>query len=286
VILVKFNQFTAGISGVKNFAGRIAVVTGAGSGIGRATAVALAEEGATVAVTDVNPQSAGETVSIISDRGHEAHAFTLDVSDPGQIVQVAQQLQECMGVPAVLVNNAGIAVGGYFLDMSPETWQRIIAINLMGVIHCSRAFIPAMVASGQAGHVVNISSMLGYTQARGVSAYCTTKFGVLGFSESLRAELVDHGIGVSAICPGMIRTNIINSGVLESPDADIEEKRKTIDAMYEKRNYPPEKVAQAIISAIRRNRAVVPVAPEAWAAYYARRWVPWLVRWQARKDIV
>lgn len=271
---------------MRNFAGKTAVVTGAGSGIGRATAEALAEQGATVAVTDVDPQSAGETARIINDRGLEARAFTLDVSDPDKIAKAAQQIRESVGVPAVLINNAGIAVGGYFLDMSPEIWQRIIAINLMGVIHCTRAFIPAMAASGQPGHVVNISSMLGYTQARGVSAYCTTKFGVLGFSESLRAELVDHGIGVTAICPGMIRTNIINSGVLESPDEDIEEKRKTIDAMYEKRNYPPEKVARAIIKAIRRNRAVVPVAPEAWAAYYARRWLPWLVRWQANKDIV
>lgn len=271
---------------MKKFNGKIAVVTGAGSGIGRATALALAGEGALVVVTDMNSETAGETVKMIIDKGQQARFFMLDVTDIDQIRRLSVQVEDTIGTPSVLVNNAGIGVASYFMDTSLESWEQVIAINLMGVVHCCRAFVPGMVASGAPGHIVNIASMLGYTQARGVSAYCATKFGVLGFSECLRAELCDHGIGVSAICPGMIRTNIINTSVLESSDDDIEEKRDAIVNLFEKRNYPPEGVARAIIKAIRKNRAVVPVATEAWLTYYAKRWAPWLVRSLARKDVV
>jgi NAD(P)-dependent dehydrogenase (short-subunit alcohol dehydrogenase family) len=271
---------------MRNIEGKTALVTGAGSGIGRATALALADAGLRVAVSDIDAESAGDTAETIRSGGQEAQAFTLDVSIPEQLEEVADRIKQSMGSPSILVNNAGIAVGGYFLDCSEESWHRIISINLMGVIHCCRVFVPLMVDSGQPGHVVNISSMLGYTGARGASAYCATKFGVLGFSESLRAEMAEHDVGVSTICPGMVRTNIINNGILESQEYDVEEKRAAIDALYERRNYSPDRVAKAIIGSIRRNRAVAPVTPEAWLAYYLKRWAPWLVGWFARRDLV
>ena len=256
---------------MKELAGKIAVVTGAGSGIGRATAQALADGGMRVAVTDLRMGSARETTAGIESRGGKARAFALDV------LGAAEEIRSAMGAPSVMVNNAGIAVGGPFLDTSYRSWQEIIAVNLLGVVHCCRAFLPHMVAGGAGGHVVNIASMLGYTGIRGAGAYCATKFGVLGFSESLRAELVDHGIGVSTICPGMISTNIIHAGILESSTEDVEARRSEIQALYEKRNFPPERVAAAVVSAIRRNRAVVPVAAEAWLAYYLKRWAPGLL---------
>jgi NAD(P)-dependent dehydrogenase (short-subunit alcohol dehydrogenase family) len=271
---------------LKDIAGRIAVVTGGGSGIGRATALALAEQGARVAVTDLRAASAEATAGMIRVRGGESRAYALDVADTAQIREGSGRIQEELGIPSLLVNNAGIAVGGYFMDTSEDSWQSIMSVNLMGVIQCCREFIPAMVGSGRTGHVVNIASMLGYTGMRGVTAYCTTKFGVMGFSESLRAEMVDHGIGVSAICPGMIRTNIIHAGILESSSEDVEVRRQQINALYEKRNYPPDKVARAVLSAIRRNRAVVPVTPEARFAYYLKRWLPGVVGWLARRDMV
>ena len=271
---------------MKNIKGSIAAVTGAGSGIGRATALALAAEGARVAVTDLRLDSARQTADLIVASGGEARAWAMDVADPGQVRATLAQIQHELGNPSLLVNNAGIAVGGLFLDTSQESWQKIMSINLLGVVHCCQAFLPVMVLAGKPGHVVNIASMLGYTGMRGVSAYCATKFGVMGFSESLRAEMREHAIGVSAICPGMIRTNIISAGILESADLDVEAKRKEIDALYEKRDYPPEKVARAVLSAIRRNRAVVPVAPEAWAAYYLKRWLPGVAGWLARKELV
>lgn len=262
------------------------MVTGAGSGIGRATAQALAALGARVAVTDVCADRARETTASISERSGVARAFAMDVADPGSVFGVAGEIRQALGTPSLLVNNAGIAVGGRFLDTSLQNWQRIVSINLMGVVHCCQAFVPAMVSAGQGGHVVNIASMLGYTGMRGVSAYCATKFGVAGFSESLRAELRDHGIGVSTICPGIIRTNIISAGILESATEDVEAKRQAIERIYARRNYPPEKVARAVVSAIRRNRALVPVTPEAWLAWYAKRWAPWLVAWLARREPV
>lgn len=264
----------------------IAVVTGAGSGIGRATALALATKGAVVAVTDLDESSAGETASLIHTAGGNAKVFAMDVSNPDSISETSGDIRQQLGCPAILVNNAGIAVGAHFLDTSGENWERIIAINLMGVIHCCRAFIPAMVASGEPGHIVNVSSMLGYMGARGVSAYCTTKFGVLGFGESLRAELCDHGIGVSTICPGMIRTNIIANGELVSPNQDVDKKRKAIEALYDKRNYPPERVADAIVRAIHRNRAVVPVTAEARLSYYLKRWTPGLLGWMNQREVI
>jgi len=271
---------------MKQIEGQVALVTGAGSGIGRATAFALAAEGARVAVTDCALESARDCARNIERRGGQARAFLLDVADVRQLDVALEQIRDELGDPAILVNNAGIAVGGYFLDTSLESWHKIVSVNLMGVVHCCRAIIPGMLAAGRSGHVVNIASMLGYSSMQGVTAYCATKYGVVGFSECLRAELAGQGIGVSTICPGMIRTNIINEGILESSTEDVEARRREIDALYEKRNYPPEKVARAVISAIRRNRALVPVAPEAWIAYYGKRWLPGLMARLARRELV
>lgn len=271
---------------MKQIAGTVAVVTGAGSGIGKAAALALAGQGARVAVTDLRYDGACATTAAITEVGGEAQPYGLDVSDPEQVQAVFGKIRGEVGPPSILVNNAGIAVGGYFADTSLSSWQRIVSVNLMGVVHCCQALVPEMVSAGRPGHVVNIASMLGYVGMQGVTAYCATKFGVVGFSECLRAELAGRGIGVSAVCPGMIRTNIINAGILESSAEDVEARRREIDALYEKRNYPPEKVARAVLSAIRRNRAVMPVTPEAWFAYYGQRWWPGLMRWLARREML
>jgi NAD(P)-dependent dehydrogenase (short-subunit alcohol dehydrogenase family) len=268
---------------MKNLNGRVAVVTGAGSGIGRATALALAAEGARVAATDLNEALAAETAASIRRTGGEARAFPLDVSEPARIAETAVAVISELGVPAVLVNNAGIAVGGTFLDLSAESWQRILAVNLMGVVHCCRTFLPAMVEAGAPAHVVNVSSMLGYTPMRGLSAYCATKYGVIGFSECLRAELSEHGIGVSVVCPGMVRTNIVQAARLESRGGDLEPRRAAVEALYARRNYPPERVARAVLRAIRRNPSLQPVTPEAWLAWYAKRWTPGIVGWLAAR---
>jgi len=271
---------------MKQLQNKLALVTGAGSGIGQATALALADAGARVMVTDLREQSARATADQIRARGQWAESRPLDVTSPPELKELAADMEQTIGAPDILVNNAGIAVAGLFLDVSMENFNKLMAINLMGVVNGCHAFLPGMVRGGRKAHVVNIASMAAYTSARRMSAYCTSKFAVLGFSECLRAEMAPHGIGVSAICPGMIKTNIVNAGIFEAPDLDIEEKRKDIDALYQKRNYSPEKVARKIVGAVRRNRAVVPITPEAWIAYYAKRWAPWVISRLARRDLV
>ena len=270
---------------MKQLQNRLALVTGAGSGIGRATALALAEEGVRVIVTDLLEQSANDTAAQIRSRGHWAEARQLDVADLDQMKQLALELEQGPGSPDILVNNAGIAVAGLFLDVSMQNFRKIVEINMMGVINGCYAFLPAMVRNGRPAHIVNIASMAAYVSAVRMTAYCTTKSAVLGFSECLRAEMVSHGIGVSAICPGVIKTNIVDSGIFEASDVDVEQKRKDIVALYEKRNYSPEKVARAIIRAVKKNRAVAPVTPEAWVTYYLKRWTPWVISWLARRDL-
>jgi len=271
---------------MKHLVNKLALVTGAGSGIGRATALALAEEGARVIVTDLNEPSADATAEQIRSKNQWAEAYQLDVTDMDRMVDMGRDVEQAQGPLDILVNNAGIAVAGLFVDVSIENFRKVMDINMMGVVNGCHAFLPAMVARGQEAHVVNIASMAGYIGVGRMTAYCTTKFAVLGFSECLRAEMAAHGIGVSAICPGMIKTNIVNAGIFEAPDLDIEEKRKDIDALYQKRNYSPEKVARKIIGAVRKNRAVVPITPEAWVSYYIKRWAPWVISRLAQRDLV
>jgi NAD(P)-dependent dehydrogenase (short-subunit alcohol dehydrogenase family) len=271
---------------MKNIQNKLALVTGAGSGIGRATAIALAEEGARVLVTDLVEQSADSTAAQIRGRDLWAESYQLDVTDADRMVDIAHEVGQAQGPLDILVNNAGIAVAGLFVDVSPENFKKVVDINMMGVVNGCHAFLPAMVERGREAHVVNIASMAGYVGVGKMTAYCTTKFAVLGFSECLRAEMAAHGIGVSAICPGLIRTNIVQSGILESRELNVEEKRIEIESLLVKRNYPPERVGKAIVKAIRRNRAVAPVTPEARVLYYAKRWSPWVVSWLARRELV
>ncbi len=144
-----------------------------------------------------------------------------------------------------------------------------------------------MVARGSGGHVVNVASAAGYLASEGLAAYCTTKFGVLGLSESLHDELGRHGIGVTCICPGLINTPITRNAVLRGPAAGHPEARGQMVQLYERRNYGPERVAKNILRAVQRNRLVAPVSPEAWIFYYLKRWVPGLVRaftaWTGRR---
>ena len=271
---------------MKSLNGKIAVVTGAGSGIGQATALALAAQGARVVVTDISESTAQTTADLIRSQSQSAEAYKLDVADYAQMQAVATRVQQDIGVPSIVVNNAGIAVAGSLLDCSLENWEKVVSINLMGVVHGCKAFLPAMVKSNSPGHIVNIASMAGFSGVAKLGAYTATKFAIVGFSESLRAEMSAHQIGVSAICPGLISTNIVSAGIFESSEVDVEEKRRAINALYSRRNYTPDRVAKVILKAIRKNRAVVPVTTEAWLVYYSKRWIPWLPRWLAGKDFL
>ncbi|MBJ8344779.1 SDR family oxidoreductase [Antrihabitans sp. YC2-6] len=269
------------------FDDQLLVITGAGSGIGRATALAFARAGAEVVLSDVNLASAKETAALIAEQGGLAHAYQLDVGDADAIQKHADVVVEKHGVPDVLVNNAGVGQAGRFLDTPPAEFERVLDINLYGVVNGCRAFGSKMAERGLGGHIVNLSSMAAYSPQQGFSAYSTSKSAVFMFSDCLRAELAGAGIGVSTICPGIVHTNIVAtttfSGVSKAEEA---KKQERFDRLYRMRRYGPEKVARQIVKAVQKNRAIVPVTPEAHLQYHANRIAPAITRFAAgRADI-
>jgi short-subunit dehydrogenase len=179
-------------------------------------------------------------------------------------------------VADVLVNNAGVGLYGGFLHTSLEDWKWLVDTNFWGVVHGCHFFLPSMVERGTGGHVVNVASAAGYVNSAPLCAYGTTKFAVMGLSEALRDECAAHDIGVSVVCPGFVDTPIVEHmrvrGV-QQPEA----LRDQVRAWYRKRDLKPERVASAVLSALKRDRALVPVAPEAWALYALKRLTPGLL---------
>jgi NAD(P)-dependent dehydrogenase (short-subunit alcohol dehydrogenase family) len=252
------------------FHNKLALITGAGSGIGRATALKFAELGAKLVICDLNRATLEETKLLLGNKADIATIEIADVSDWQAMQQLAERVHQQYGALDILVNNAGVASAGRFLDTPIEDWQWLIGINLMGVVHGCKAFGQKM-AEQKSGHIVNIASAAGFYAAPEMSAYAATKHAVMGLSESLRIELAEHHIGVSAICPGVINTNIVKT---MRAHGEISQSQDKVVELYRKRNYGPEHVADAIVSAIVHNRAVVPVSPEAWALYAGKRFIP------------
>ncbi|MEU9040214.1 MULTISPECIES: SDR family oxidoreductase [unclassified Kitasatospora] len=266
--------------------GRLVVVTGGGSGIGRATALAFAEEGARVVVCDLDLAAAERTAELASLIGPAAHAYRVDVSDGAAVDAFAQAVAAEHGVPDVVVNNAGIGHSGTFLQTTEKEWQRVLDVNLWGVIHGCRAFGTLMADRGQGGHIVNISSAAAYLPSKALTAYATSKAAVFMLSDCLRAEFVGHGIGVSTICPGIVNTNITRTSTFSATTvAEQSAKQARAAKLYARRGFPPEKVATAILAAVRTGKPVVPVTPEAKAARFLSRLSPGLLRLAARLNV-
>ncbi|QNP71665.1 SDR family oxidoreductase [Streptomyces roseirectus] len=279
---------TVAASGVhaERFAGQLVLVTGAGSGIGRATAFAFAEAGARVIAVDRDAESATRTAELARLVGaREAWAEAVDVSDEAAMDELAAKVRQSYGVVDVLVNNAGVGLSGSFFDTSTEDWRRVLDVNLWGVIHGCRLFGRHMVERGEGGHIVNVASAAAYQPSRLLPAYGASKAAVLMLSESLRAELAGKGIGVSAICPGLVNTGITSTTTFVGVDAGEQERRRASSArLYGRRNYPPEKVADAIVRAVVRDEAVVPVTAEAKGSRLLSRLSPRVLRALARYE--
>lgn len=256
----------------RDLSGRWVGVTGAASGIGEAIAVAAAQRGAHLAICDLDPGRLDSVSQRLARRGTEVVATVVDVSERDSVQRFADAVHERVDALDILVNNAGVTLAASALETSEADWEWVLGVDLMGVIHGCSAFAPAMRDRGQGGHVVNISSMDGIAAMEGFAAYSTAKFAVMGYSESLRAELANHGIGVSAICPGPIRTSL----VAEMPERGRFAGRygDRIRRENREKGVPAERVARAVMTSVARNRAVCPVTPLAWMTFYMKRLAP------------
>ncbi len=248
-------------------ADKTVVVTGAGSGIGRATALAFAQQGARIAACDVDQARLDALSAELG--GRVLVVQKVDVSDRAQMSAFADAVHAQVPAADVVVNNAGVAVGGSFLDTSLDDIDWLLGINLRGVIHGCHFFVPRMVER-RSGHVVNISSIFGIYPAPNVTAYVASKFAVLGFSQSLRTELAPHQVGVTAICPGMIATSIVADGRMAG---EIGDRRASMVERF-KKGTPPSRVAEAILDAVRTNPAVRTVGRDAWVVHQLTKLAP------------
>ncbi len=255
--------------GIKDFKNKVVVITGAGSGIGRATALAFAREGALVVIADKDEQRLIDVKKEIESLGAKAFIKQTDVSDKSQVEMLAQFVLKEFGRVDILHNNAGVSVGGKIEDTSLEDWAWLLGINLWGVIYGVHYFLPSMIKQGY-GHIVNTSSVLGLAATPATGTYSTAKFAITGLSEALRSEVHKHGIGVTTICPGLINTRIVADGRINTR-GDSRSRRENVVAYFKNHGKPPELVAKAVLKAVRKNRAVVPVGMDAWMYWCIKR---------------
>jgi short-subunit dehydrogenase len=255
---------------MKNLSGRVVAITGAGSGIGRATALAFAERGCDVAVIDVSAEPAEETVRLVRAAGRRASAHTVDVRDGDAVESAAAEVVSAHGACHVVVANAGVTSAGEFTAESVEDLHWIVDVNVWGVVHTVRAFLPALLDADE-GHVVTLSSMVGLLGLPHNVSYSLTKGAVRSFSEALRAELVTTGVGVTVVFPGAIHTNITESARGNQAGRLAEMGRSRLAPVVMR---PPSSVARAIVRGVERNRARVVVGPDAHAVSALTRLLP------------
>ncbi len=261
--------------GVQQLRGALVLVTGAASGIGRATAVLLADHGARVLLVDRDEAALARAAESI--RG--SRSLQCDVSDVDAMERLAAEVLDSDGVPDVVINNAGIAIAGPFLQTGDAEWRRIVDINLLGVVHGCRLFGRAMVQRGEGGQIVNTASAAAFMPSKSLPAYSATKAAVLMLSQCLRAELVPSGIGVTAVCPGFIATNITRAAqYVGRPEVDQDRVREQLTRLYERRNFTPEMVAAEIVAAIGSDLAVAAITPEAKLMRTLSRFAPRLTQ--------
>ncbi|WP_234003850.1 SDR family oxidoreductase [Nocardiopsis sp. SBT366] len=263
------------------FAGQIAVITGAGSGIGRCLAFELAERGARIVAVDVDGPAAERTAALCSVVTPGSGARRVDVTDAAAMDALASWVREEYGVPDMVVNNAGIGVAGPFLEATSEDLERVVDVNLWGVINGVRAFAPMMVEGGGGGRIVNTASAASYLPSRLYGAYSATKAAVLALSRSLRGELSGRGVSVTAVCPGLIDTGIVSSARV-SGLGEVSRTKDRLNRLYRLRGYTPQRAARRIADAVESDPEIVPVTSEAHIGLALSRIAPAAVRGYAR----
>jgi len=258
---------------MKSFVGKVAAITGAGSGIGQATAIALAKEGCHLAISDISQKSLEDTVELLAGYSVKVSTHVVDVSDRKAVYQYADDVVAAHGKVNMIMNNAGVGLGETVEKMSYEDFEWLMNINFWGVVYGTKAFLPHLKQTGE-GHIINISSIFGIIGVPTQSAYNAAKFAVRGFTESLREELEIERCGVSAtsVHPGGVKTNIAKNSRMGDLDMGSKE---DISELFDKiAMTTPESAARIILTGVRKNRRRVLVGADAAVMDTAQRLIP------------
>ena len=251
------------------FKGKVAVVTGGASGIGRATALEFAKAGADIVIVDVNEQRMAEVRTEVEALGRRALTVRCDVARYDEVISMSKRAMEFAGGIDILMNNAGVMLRGFAVTLEPSDWAWILGVNLYGVIHCTRAFLPQMIKRGT-GYIINTSSIGGLIGGQPFAiGYSTSKFAVTAFSEVLYKYLKPKGIGVSLLCPGLIRTNLPENVRYVGKDTQalgyLPEIPKGAGAME------PEEVGRMVVDAINESKFLILTHPARFMEMMKRR---------------
>src|SRR3954468_1844496 len=256
---------------VRELRGKRCIVTGAASGIGRATAVAAARAGAAVVLTDIDADGLAATSERIGAQGGTVlHSAAADVSDYDAVRALAEEVHAAHGSMDVVMNVAGISTWGTVERLEHEHWRRQIDVNLMGPIHVIECFVPPMIEAGRGGHLVNVSSAAGLFGFPWHAAYSAAKFGLRGVSEVLRFDLRKHRIGVSLVCPGGVDTGLVNTIDMVGVDRDNPRIARQINH-FRKRATSAEDAAEAILEGVRRGRYMVYTSRDVRFGFWVQR---------------
>ena len=247
---------------MENVQNKVAVVTGAASGIGLGMVRALTGAGVNVAMLDIEQQALTNARGEFETANVDVQPFTCDVSDRGQVRDVAEAVRSHFGRVDIVCNNAGVAAGGPIEDTTDDDWDWVLGVNLHGVINGMRAYAPIMKAGGEGGHFVNTASILGHWAGARMAIYCASKYAVVAISESAREDLAPHDIGVSALCPGMIDTRILRSernrpASLPTSSAGLFEGRAEVERRFAEDGLNPDVVGEQVLDGIRKNKAFI-----------------------------
>jgi NAD(P)-dependent dehydrogenase (short-subunit alcohol dehydrogenase family) len=250
---------------------KLVLITGAASGIGRATAAAAARKGARVLITDINDAPLQEAAeSIRAGGGRVEYATALDVSDHAAVAAMADEIHSAHGSVDVIMNVAGIAIWGTVETLAHEQWRRVVDVNLMGPIHVIESFVPPMIAAGRGGHLVNVSSAAGLFGLPWHAPYSAAKFGLRGVSEVLRFDLRRHGINVSLVCPGAVDTGLVNTLEIAGIDRTSPTLQK-FTARFRHRAATPEQAAERILDGVERDRYWIYTSRDIRVAHFLQR---------------
>jgi NAD(P)-dependent dehydrogenase (short-subunit alcohol dehydrogenase family) len=261
------------------FAGKRCFLTGAASGIGRATALKLAAEGAELFLTDRNAEGLAQTVADVRALGAEVPAHrALDIADYDQVAAFGADIHSAHPSMDLVMNIAGVSAWGTVSQLEHRHWESMVSINLMGPIHVIETFVPPMVLAGNGGHLVNVSSAAGLVALPWHAAYSASKYGLRGVSEVLRFDLARHRIGVSVVVPGAVKTPLVQTVEIAGVDRDNPQVRKWVDR-FGGHAVSPEVVADKMLRGVTRNRYLIYTSNDIRALYAFKRlaWWPYSV---------